>query len=58
MDVIIVYAHYRFDYLDLDGRLQWVGKGKKSALNAPCNYIKLATTVGHFLRDLDLAKFI
>ena len=29
-----IYAHARFDDLYLDGRSQWVGKGKKSALHA------------------------
>ena len=31
----IIYAHARFDDLDLDARSQWVGKRKKS----PWNYI-------------------
>ena len=29
-----IYAHAHVDDLDLDARSQWVGKGKKSALNA------------------------
>ena len=28
-----IYAHARFDDLNLDARSQWVGKGKYSALN-------------------------
>ena len=27
------YAHPRFDFLDIDARLQWVGKSKIYALN-------------------------
>ena len=46
-----LYAHARFD--DLNARSQWVGKGKNSASKQAIS-IKLATTVGHFLRDLDL----
>ena len=58
MDVI--YAHARFDDLGLDARSQWVGKGKhqrfmlsktKQAIS-----IKLATTVGQFLHDLDFVN--
>ena len=62
MDTII-YVHARFGDLDLDTRSQWVGKGKTSALHdlgnkASNNYIsiKLATTVGHVLYDLDFAN--
>ena len=32
-----LYAHVRFDDLDLDARSQWVGKGNKSALHARGN---------------------
>ena len=32
-----LYAHARFDDIDLDARSQWVGKGKKSALHAVGN---------------------
>ena len=54
-----LYAHVRFDDLDLDARSQWVGKGKKSALHAFGNYkqaidINVATTVGYVLLDLEL----
>ena len=57
MDVL--YAHARFNDLDLDARSQWIGNGK---LNQRCMLsatkqaisIKLATAVGHFIRDLDL----
>ena len=28
-----IYAHDRFDDLDLDARSDWVGKGKKSTLH-------------------------
>ena len=48
----------RFNDLDLDVRSQCVGKGKHrprmlSATKRAIS-IKLATTVGHFVRDLDL----
>ena len=55
-----IHAHGRFDDLDLDARSQWVGKDQnqrcmlsetKQAIN-----IKLATTVGHSLHDLDFAN--
>ena len=46
-----LYAHARFDDLDLDARLLWVGKGKtyqRCMLSATKQAIsiKLATTVG------------
>ena len=55
VDIDAIYAHARFDDLDIDARSQWVGKGKQLTLNALC---KLATTVVRFLRDLDFQTFI
>ena len=55
MDVI--YAHVCCDDLDLDARSQRVGKSQ--IISVACKAtkqaisIKLATTVSHFLRDLD-----
>ena len=34
VDMYAIYAHARFDDLDIDARSQWVGKGHKSELNA------------------------
>ena len=53
-----MYAHARVDALDLDIRSQWVGKGKTTErwIISTTKHeisIKLATTVGHFLRALD-----
>ena len=54
-------SHARSDYFDHDATSQWVGKGKKnhrcmlSAIKQAIS-IKLATKVGHFLCDLDLAN--
>ena len=52
-------AHDRFDYLDLDARPQWVGKGEKTqhcmlSATKQAISIKLATTVGHFKVTLTL----
>ena len=33
VDVCTAYNYAQFDELDLDGRSQWVGRGKDSALN-------------------------
>ena len=47
-----------FNDLDLDARLQWVGKAKNQhcmlSATKQTIIVKLATTVGHFLRDLDI----
>ena len=57
-----IHAHVRFDSLDLDARSQWVGRGKtknqRCMLSATKQAIssKLATTVCHFVRDLDFAN--
>ena len=54
------YIHARFENFDLDTRSEWVGKAKyqRWMLSAvkQATSIKLATR-GHFLRDLDFAKF-
>ena len=51
----------RFDQIDLDARSQWVGKINQrwmlSATKRAVN-ITFATTIGHFVRDLDFAKHI
>ena len=50
-------AHANWDDLDFDARSQWVDNCKIPALHAlgnKANNIKLAPTVGHCLRDLDL----
>ena len=54
----MAYAHACFDDLDRDAESQWVGKGKQTALNYFDNEIsiKLATTLGHFFRDLIFAN--
>ena len=53
-----LYAQARFDYRDLDARLRRVGKSNKSALHATKQTIsiKLATTLGLFLRDLGMSS--
>ena len=44
-----LYAHARFDDLDLDARSQWFGKGNKSGTPKQAISIKLAVlTVGLF----------
>ena len=52
------YDFARFDDFDLDALSQWDGKPKyqRCMLSATKRAIsiKLATTVGHILRDLDL----
>ena len=54
-----LFAHSRFDDLDLDARSQWVDKVKTTSVRtlsatkqALC--IKLSTMVGHLLRDPEL----
>ena len=51
-----LYVHARFDDLDLDARSQCIHKGKtiSGACSRQAISIKLATAVGHFLRDLDI----
>ena len=55
-----MYVHARVDDLDRDARSQWIGEGNKSALNYSTTEqaitMKLASTVGHVLRDLDFAN--
>ena len=56
-DLRMAYAHARFDYLNLGARSQWVGRGKHQrwiiSTTKRAISIKLAITVGPFLRDLD-----
>ena len=53
----VIYAGIRVDDLDLDARSHWVDKGKNQrwiiSTTKQAISIKLATTVGHFLRDID-----
>ena len=55
---LTVYAHARFDDLDLDARSHWVDEGKNQCcmLSAAKQAVSilLATMIGHFLCDLDL----
>ena len=55
-----IYAHARLDDLDLDARSKWVGPAKIQWWNISTTKqtisIKLATTVGHFLRHFDFAN--
>ena len=60
VDLCIAYNYApRFDDLDLDARSQQVRKGKKISfelsrqLSKQAISIKIATTVGHFLSDLE-----
>ena len=56
-----IYAHVRFADLDLDAMSLWVGEGKQ--ISVACSRqlskaisVKLATTAGHVLQDLDFAN--
>ena len=56
---MVIYAHARFDDLDLDARSQWVSRGKMYELiiistTRQVISIKLATTLGHVWPDLDI----
>ena len=51
------HAHARFIDLDLDALSQWFGNGHKISVACSsqlCKQLNFATTVGHFLRDVDL----
>ena len=57
-----MHAHARFDGLDLDARLQWVGKGKNSVFHyfdeliSKQQAVNLLQRSAIFLRDLDFAN--
>ena len=53
---IYIYAHVRFNDLDLGAKSRWVGKGKNSALKALDNNMTHETCYNGrpFLPDLDL----